>query len=121
MGDITDLDFVNNVEWGWLAHRGPRGSATGDGGSPGKRVNANVVNSVLAHASWTSKDTAIVYGSVAGPDTGRRGPGGTPVQGTVVTNTNMGQLWVAGNILPPLNRDQYSTVSSPDRFPRRRR
>jgi hypothetical protein len=111
-GDITDLDFVNNVEWGWL-YRGLEIRHEGDGGSPGKRVNANVVNNVFTHASWTSKDTAIVYGSVAGPDTEDGGPGGTPVQGTVVTNTNMGQLWVAGNILPPLNRDQYSTVSPP--------
>ena len=31
----------------------------------------------------------------------------------MVTTSKMGRLWVSGNILPPQNRDQYSTVSGP--------
>jgi hypothetical protein len=35
----------------------------------------------------------------------------------VVTGTNLGSLWVAGNMLPSANEDQYSTVGAPLNVP----
>ena len=67
-------------------------------------------------ATYTVSDWALVYGEWPGPvDDG--GPAESPPQGTVVTTSNMGELYVAGNILPPQNRDHYSTRSVPIPIP----
>jgi hypothetical protein len=111
-GDTDNVDFVNNINYGWQ-FRGLEIRHEGDGGSPGKRVNANVVNNLFTHSQWNTINDGLVYGSGAGPDTEDGGPGGTPAQGTLITTSNMGKLWVSGNILPPNNRDQYSTIAAP--------
>ena len=77
------------------------------------RVNANVVNNFFTHEEQPTIQDALIYGSGVGPDSEDGGPAGSPPQGTVVTTSKMGRLWVSGNILPPQNRDQYSTVSGP--------
>ena len=111
-GDLDNFDFVNNINYGWYWD-GVSIRHEGDGGQPGKRVNANLVNNLFTHVQWSTITDALVYGSSPGPDTEDGGPAGNPPQGTVVTTSEMGRLWVSGNILPPQNRDQYSTVSGP--------
>jgi pectate lyase len=111
-GDVSNFDYVNNVIYGWYWY-GLGIRHEGDGGQPGKRVNANIVNNLFTHEQQATIQDALIYGPTPGPDAEDGGPSGSPPQGTVVTGTNMGHLWVSGNILPPQNRDQYSTVSSP--------
>jgi Calx-beta domain/Right handed beta helix region/Divergent InlB B-repeat domain/Pectate lyase len=110
-GDLTDLDYVNNIVHGWFFH-GLMVRHEGDVGNSG-RVHANIVNNLFSHDENATIEDALIYGTQPGPDAVDGGPSGTPAQGTVVTTTRMGRLWVSGNILPPQNRDHYSTVSSP--------
>jgi hypothetical protein len=82
-----------------------------DAGEP--KVNANVVNNAF-FAGSLNPDSGLIYGDSPGADSSDGGPTGAPKpQGTVVTGTRLGNLWVAGNILPTANEDQYSTVSGP--------
>ena len=111
-GDLDNFDFVNNINYGWYWD-GVSIRHEGDGGQPGKRVNANLVNNLFTHVQWSTITDALLYGASPGPDSEDGGPAGNPPQGTVVTTSKMGRLWVSGNILPPQNRDQYSTVSGP--------
>jgi hypothetical protein len=111
-GDLDSFDFVNNINYGWYWD-GVSIRHEGDGGQPGKRVNANIVNNLFTHVQWSTITDALLYGASPGPDAEDGGPAGNPPQGTVVTTSKMGRLWVSGNILPPQNRDQYSTVSGP--------
>lgn len=110
--DVRDFDMVNNIIYGW-GHFDGDGQGTrirNDKGEP--KVNANIINNYWVptrNPSW-----ALIYGLNPGADSteGRSG-GGTPAQGTVLTNTAMGKLYVAGNHLPPENQDHYSTIASP--------
>jgi pectate lyase len=111
-GNVSDFDYVNNVIYGWYWY-GVGVRHEGDGEQPGKRVSANLVNNLFTHEQQATIQDALIYGPSPGPDAEDGGPSGSPPQGTVVTGTNMGHLWVSGNILPPQNRDQYSTVSGP--------
>jgi hypothetical protein len=111
-GDVTDFDFVNNVVYNWFGY-GTGIRHEGDGGQPGKRVRANLVGNAFWHQQQATVEDALVYGRSPGRDAEDGGPPGTPVQGKVVSGTRMGRLWVSGNVLPPRNRDHYSTVSAP--------
>lgn len=111
-GDVTDFDYVNNIIYGWFFY-GVSIRHEGDGGQPGKRVHANLVNNLFLHDEQATIYDGLIYGRSPGRDPEDGGPTGSPPQGTVVTNTNMGRLWVSGNIIPPRNEDQYSTVSAP--------
>ena len=111
-GDLDNFDFVNNINYGWYWD-GVSIRHEGDGGQPGKRVNANLVNNLFTHVHGRRSPTPSSTARFPGADARDGGPAGNPPQGTVVTTSKMGRLWVAGNILPPQNRDQYSTVSGP--------
>ena len=115
-GDVTDVDYVNNIVYGWFWY-GVAIRHEGDGEQPGKRVSANIVNNLFLHDEQATIQDALNYGPSPGRDLEDGGPGGSPPQGTVVTSSRMGPLWVSGNILPPQNQDQYSTVSQPRLVP----
>jgi pectate lyase len=115
--NTRDLDFVNNVIYDWARYVSNSGTGMRvRADSTAARVHANVVNNAFVaganRVSW-----GLVYGSQPGPDSEDGGPSGTPAQGTLVTGTRMGNLWVAGNLLPSQNRDHYSTISSPNPVP----
>jgi pectate lyase len=112
---VSDFDYVNNIVYRWGHFTGGSYGMRIKNLTAGPHVDANVVNNVFL--GNTKLATALVYGDVAGPDSTDCGPSGTPAQGTVVTTSCMGQLWVAGNDLPSQNRDHYSTISSPNPIP----
>jgi pectate lyase len=109
-GDLKDFDYVNNIVYDW--GRGSWGyglrirNVTSEG-----RVSTNVVNNIFVAVDTENPENGLIFGSNAGPDSEDGGPSGTPAQGTVVTTSDMGSLWVSGNVLPPENEDHYSTVS----------
>ena len=119
-GNLDNLDYVNNVIYDWY-WSGVSIRHEGDGGAIGKRVNANLTNNLFTHEQQTTIQDALMYGPSPGPDSEDGGPAGNPPQGTVVTNSKMGRLWVSGNILPP--RTGISTRQCPvrSRSPRRLR
>jgi hypothetical protein len=117
-GQLDTLDYVNNVVYGWAAFPSlgnGYGMRIRNEASEGK-VNANIVNNAFvpraAFQSW-----ALVYGDRPGPEESEGSVPPTPPQGSLITNSRMGRLWVAGNILPSENRDHYSTVSEPLAIP----
>ena len=59
---------------------------------------------------------ALIYGLDPGPDEDGA-PDGPWQQGDVVAGTNLGDLWVAGNRLPPENLDHFSTIDAPPALP----
>ncbi len=113
-GWISNLDFVNNITYGW---GGGLGTARWGYGMriksvPGERpICANVINNYFVTRDFNPTH-ALIYGMVPGADEDG-GPNVDLPQGAIYTKSNMGQLWVAGNVLPPQNRDHYSTVSQP--------
>jgi pectate lyase len=125
-GESTDIDFRNNIIFDWASAW--TGITSGDAtqiepfeeASGWKRPSVNLVNNY-----WKDKankpSLGLYYGSGPGTDSTDGGPAACvtsngcsacPAQGTVVTGTNMGQMWVSGNILPSANCDQWSTVSA---------
>ena len=79
-------------------------------------MSANIINNYFKSVHGDT-NAALEYGLVDGPDANDGGPA-TPVpQGTVITNSTMGALWVAGNVLPAGNRDHYSTIPAPNPVP----
>jgi hypothetical protein len=113
--DSRRIDLVNNVvhDWGGLDDGDSHGiRIRADEGEPAPEVNV-VANLLLA----TREDaSALVYGDVAGPgDDG--GPANPVPQGTVVTGTRMGPLYVSGNVLPDACTDRYGTVDAPAEVP----
>ncbi len=107
--DIADFDYVNNIiyDWGYWEGRGYGVRIRNDDGEP--KVDGNFVNNYfLAGAVYPA--WALVYGAQPGADQTDGGPLATPAQGVVITNSAMGKLWVAGNILPVGNMDHYSTI-----------
>jgi len=110
-GWIEQLEYVNNIVYGWEMY-GMRIK-----NEPGERsVNANVVNNVFC-SDGRRPDSALIYGWEPGPDYADRAKASDFPQGTVYMDNEMGQLHVAGNILPAANRDQYSTVEGPLEIP----
>ncbi len=110
--DVRDFDYVNNIiyDWGYFGEGGGYGIRVKN--PPGEpQVNGNLVNNWFEptiRPAW-----ALVYGTVPGQDSDDGGPAAPVPQGTVVTTSQMGDLYVAGNILPDENEDQYSTVGVP--------
>ena len=114
--DIADFDYVNNViyAWGYWTGRGYGVRVRNDPGEP--QVNANIINNYF-RTDDGDPTAGLVYGENPGPDAHDGGPL-TPVpQGTVITNSSLGSLWVAGNILPAGNLDHYSTTAAPHPVP----
>ena len=111
--DVRDLDFVNNIVYDWGFFAAGSGYGVRIRNEPGEpKVNLNFVNNALVPKSG-SACWGLVYGSQPGADSTDNGPSGSPAQGTVVTTTSLGKLWVSGNLLPSCNMDQYSTISAP--------
>jgi hypothetical protein len=110
--DVRDLDYVNNIvyDWGFFGGWGYGIRIRNEVGEP--KVNGNFANNALIPGA-VNPEWALVFGRDPGPDSTDGGPAGSPPQGTVITTSQMGSLWVSGNILPPGNRDQYSTVATP--------
>ncbi len=108
----TSLDFVNNVIYNW-GHFG-WGYGLRIRNEPGEgHIDANIINNCFI-TTGVYAYSAIVYGDQAGWDADENGPANPPLpQGTVYTQSDMGQLYVHGNILPPENMDHYSTISEP--------
>lgn len=87
--------------------------------------NLNIVNNVFAPGPTTSASglvSAIVYGSGAGSASGdateEAGPPCSVTgQGNFVSTTNLGDIWVSGNVLPANTCDSYSTVASENSIP----
>jgi hypothetical protein len=110
--DVRDFDYVNNIiyDWGYFGEGGGYGIRIKN--NPGEpKVEANFINNWFyanIRPSW-----ALVFGTVPGADSYDGGPAVPPSQGTVVTTSLMGDLYVAGNILPVENEDHYSTLSNP--------
>jgi hypothetical protein len=114
--DTADFDYVNNViyDWGYWEGHGYGVRVRNDDGEP--KVDGNFVNNYFL-AGTVFPTWGLVYGVQPGPDQSDGGPASTPAQGTVVTNSGMGKLWVAGNILPAGNMDHYSTIPAPHLVP----
>lgn len=111
--DVRDLDYVNNVvyDWGFFGEGAGYGvRVRNEAGEP--KVNANIVANAFVPGA-VRPGWALVFGDVPGADASDGGPAGAPAEGTVVTTTLLGELWVSGNILPPENQDQYSTIAQP--------
>ncbi|MCK4275228.1 MAG: hypothetical protein KAX78_01860 [Phycisphaerae bacterium] len=108
---IENLEVVNNIMYGWEFYGMRIKNEPGE-----KPVNANVVNNVFC-SDGRRPDSALIYGWDPGPDYADRAKASDFPQGTVYTDNEMGELYVAGNILPPANRDQYSTVEAPLEIP----
>jgi pectate lyase len=110
--DVRSFDYVNNIvyDWGFFGGWGYGIRIRNEAGEP--KVNGNFVNNALIPRGMMP-EWALVYGTDPGPDSTDGGPSDSPPQGTVITTSKMGSLWVSGNILPSGNRDQYSTVAAP--------
>jgi pectate lyase len=109
--DVRTFDYVNNViyDWGYFEGGGYGIRVRNESGEP--KVNANIVNNYFLPTR--ASQWALVYGSQPGSDGTDNGPSTSPPQGTVVSTSSLGSLYVQGNVLPADNQDQYSTVSVP--------
>jgi len=123
----TDLDFRNNIIFDW----GANGSGSyamripnDDGQAGPRKVHANVVNNVFLAGGGNPRN-AFYYGtgpgSQASTSDGDGGPvscttsdgcASCPAQGTVVSGSYMGELWVSGNEFPSQVCEKWSSVSS---------
>ena len=108
-GKIRDFDYVNNVvfHFGWYYNWGYGIRVKNEPGEDS--IYGNFINNYfVANRNF---DSALLYGWSPGWDSQDNGPGSVLPQGSVYTSSNMGELWVSGNILPSANEDHYSTVS----------
>jgi len=114
--DVADFDYVNNViyDWGHWTGYGYGIRIKNDPGEP--HVSGNFVNNYFkpVHGDPTA---ALLYGLNDGADANDGGPTNPVPQGTVITNSLMGSLWGAGNVLPVGNMDHYSTIPAPNPVP----
>jgi hypothetical protein len=114
--DVADFDYVNNIvyDWGYWTHYGYGIRIKNDPGEP--HVSGNFINNYFkpVHGDPVA---ALLYGLIDGADANDGGPLLPVPQGTVITNSLMGALWVAGNVLPVGNMDHYSTISAPNPVP----
>jgi pectate lyase len=109
--DVADFDYVNNIIYDWDFY-GVRVKNEPD--EP--KVDANIINNYFRNGQGLPT-RGLVYGEFAGPDANESGPLIPVPQGTVITNSGMGNLWVAGNIFPVGNVDHYSTIPAPHPVP----
>jgi hypothetical protein len=120
--DVRDFDYVNNIvyDWGYYSN-GTWGYGLRVKNEPGEpKVNMNIVNNYFllsGVAPHTRFSDALTYGLSAGPDANESGPSSPVAQGTLVTNSGMGDIWCLGNVLPAQNVDHYSTISAPLNIP----
>ncbi|MDA1074680.1 MAG: hypothetical protein O3A63_07960 [Proteobacteria bacterium] len=72
----------------------------------------NVINNSYQspHNSFNEQARSIIFGESPGADRDDGGPAKCSSQGDVHTNTQMGEIWVAGNTLPSAACDVYSTT-----------
>ncbi len=110
-GWIRDFDYVNNVvfNYGW-------GNSWGYGVRIKNEVDQNEASIFgnFINNYWVANNAptrALIYGIDDGWDSDESGPSSPLPQGSVYTESNMGELWVSGNVLPSANLDHYSTVS----------
>lgn len=82
-----------------------------------KRDRPNVINNTFIAVDSAYPANGLIFGSDPGSDSEDDGLPGAPPQGTVLTTTDLGDLWVSGNIMPPENTDHYSTVSAANPVP----
>jgi pectate lyase len=116
-GDVADLDYVNNIIYDWGHWEAPFGYGIRIRNVPGEaKVSGNIVNNYFLPVT-VSSNSALIYGILPGADADDGGPASAPSQGTVMTNSLMGNLWVSGNRLPAENMDQYSTIPKPNPVP----
>ncbi len=108
--DVADFDYVNNIIYDWTDY-GIR--IRNEPTEP--KVNADFINNYFSAAHGDPKQ-ALIFGEAPGPDATETGPLIPVPQGTVITNSSMGELWVAGNIFPG-NMDHYSTIPAPHPVP----
>ncbi len=110
-GWIRDFDYVNNVVYGYSYWRWGYGVRIKNEVDQGEEsIYGNFINNYWVPVR-DRYDWALVYGSGAGWDSDENGPTSVLPQGSVYTGSNMGELWVSGNVLPSQNKDHYSTVS----------
>jgi len=110
-GWIEDFEYVNNIVYGWTNYGMRIKNQPGE-----KAVHANIINNIFSPGRRRPQ-AALIYGWDPGPDYADRAGESGFVQGTVYTDNEMGHLYVAGNTLPPENRDQYSTIPQPLAIP----
>jgi len=116
-GWIRNMDFVNNVTFGWAYSDWGFGLRIANHGPPEESVYANIINNYFKPA-YGYANQAIIYGPSPGWDSDENGPPNPPLsQDTVYTESDMGDLYVRGNILPPQNLDHYSTIPEPLAIP----
>jgi pectate lyase len=115
--DVADFDYVNNIiyDWGYWTGYGYGVRIKNDPGEP--QVAANIVNNYFKAAANGDPTAGLIYGQIDGPDATDGGPLPPVTQGTVITNSAMGPLWVAGNVFPVGNMDVYSTIAAPHPVP----
>ncbi len=112
-GYIRNMDFVNNVTFGWGYSDWGFGLRMANHGPPEESIDANIRNNYFKSA-YGYANQAIIYGPNPGWDGDENGPPNPPLsQDTVYTQSDMGNLYVRGNILPPQNLDHYSTIPDP--------
>ncbi len=107
-GWIRDFDYVNNVvfHFGWYYNWGYGIRVKNEPGE--ESIYGNFINNYFV--ANRNSDSALIYGWNPGWDSQDNGPASVLPQGAVYTGSNMGELWVSGNVLPPENKDHYSTV-----------
>ena len=116
----TDVDVRNNIiyDWAsdWTARTGGDGMQVTQQGNFAPSIN--IVNNYFKAGNNGTRhpQLALYYGARDGNDNEDGGsghvPGTCPPQGSVYTGTLLGEMWVAGNILPSQNCDQWSSVTS---------
>jgi len=112
-GWIRNMDFVNNVTFGWGYSDWGFGMRIANHYPEEESIYANIVNNYFKPA-YGYAGNAIIYGPVPGWDSDENGPPNPPLsQDTVYTQSDMGDLYVRGNILPLENLDHYSTIPDP--------
>lgn len=120
--DVRSLDYVNNIvyDWGYWDRDEKENHGYGirikNKWEPGEpKVSMNIVNNVFI--ATRRPEWALVYGRNAGSEANDEGPDEVLSQGTVYLGSDMGGIYVAGNILPDENMDHYSTITAPLEIP----
>ena len=114
-GWIRNLDIVNNVMFDWDHKYSWAYGTRIKNEAAEKSVYANIINNYYEPLNPSSR--ALIYSWNPGWDSTENGPSSVLPQGTVYNGSDMGELWVSGNILPAGNMDHYSTISQAHSVP----